>query len=243
MKKLSDLRPEFDGLVSCHGETIIYGLADLSPVLPPALGKTPRAVSFAVRMEDELMDSIKEGPHSRYLAEYTRVNAMINALAEKMTELFRLEGCAARYIHSSQRVDEVNIAGEFPHKTAAVFAGLGWIGRNCQLVTRAFGPRVRLGTVLTDMELGEDAPDHMRFRCGSCRRCADACPAGALTGGEWAEGVERSVLLDAKRCDEWKKEHYAAFGGNVCGICTSACPQGSARRKERKSRAELPPRK
>ncbi|MDR3176279.1 MAG: hypothetical protein LBU06_07090 [Desulfovibrio sp.] len=235
MSSLSDLRPELDGLVSGHGETIIYGLSDLGSVLPSALEKTPRAVSFAVRMGDELMDSVREGPHSRYLAEYTRVNALINEIAGKMTELFRLSGCAARYIHSSQRVDEVNIAGEFPHKTAAVFAGLGWIGRNCQLVTRAFGPRVRLGTVLTDMALGEEAPNHLRFHCGSCRRCVDACPASALTGGDWTEGVERSVLLNAKRCDEWKKEHYAAFSGNVCGICTSACPQGSARRKERKS--------
>ena len=119
-------------------------------------------------------------------------------------------------------------------ETGAVRSGLGWIGRNCQLVTRAFGPRVRLGTVLTDMPLSGPSAAITRSYCGDCRDCVDACPAHALSGATWTPGLARERLFTPTLCMDWKNENFPHIPRSICGICTSACPMGSAR--ERKSR-------
>jgi epoxyqueuosine reductase QueG len=103
---------------------------------------------------------------------------------------------------------------------------LGWVGRNCQLVTRQYGPWLRLGTVFTDMELACGPPVARSF-CGGCVRCVEACPAGALTGEAWVPGIPRREILDAAACDRWKKEHYFEYHqGHNCGICAAVCPYG-----------------
>jgi len=231
---LTGLRPWMEDTLAKYPETIIYGFSDVAALLPGHLKHLPRAVTFAVRMEESLMDSIKDGPTAPYYAEYKRVNALIDDLAARIAARLEAYGCQSHCIHSSQRTDQERLAGEFPHKTGAVRAGLGWIGRNCQLVTRAFGPRVRLGTILTDMPLGEPSSAYGRSYCGDCDACVKACPTGALTGELWTPGVERHVLFDAHACDSWKRAHYAAFDSDVCGICTSACPMGTERKREKK---------
>jgi epoxyqueuosine reductase len=120
----------------------------------------------------------------------------------------------------------VNIRGDFQHKTAATRAGLGWVGKNCQLLTQPWGPWVRLGTVLTDA-LFEPAAPVEKSLCGKFTKCIEACPAKALIGGIWRPGVERDIILDAWACDRYKKNHFHKFhGGHNCGICTQACPIG-----------------
>lgn len=233
---LGDFSGLFDAAVARYPETIIYGFCDLETLVPDRLSHLPRGVSLAIRMDEALMDSVHAGPTGPYYAEYIRVNALINELTAVMVQTLTIAGYRAKAVHSSERVDVINIAGEFPHKTAAVQAGLGWIGRNCQLVTRAFGPRVRLGTVLTDASLAMPPAPTQRSYCGDCDACVRVCPTGALTGAKWTRGMERERILDAAKCDAWKKTNYGAFDGNVCGICTSACPMGAMRRKEKRTR-------
>jgi epoxyqueuosine reductase len=80
--------------------------------------------------------------------------------------------------------------------------------------------------VFTRMELPCGPPVN-RPHCGSCRRCVEACPAGALTGKSWYPGLPREDILQAETCDRWKKANYAAYHqGHVCGICSSVCPYG-----------------
>ena len=98
--------------------------------------------------------------------------------------------------------------------------------RHCQLVTFRFGPWVRLGTVFTDLELPCGPPVTRHF-CGRCRRCIEACPAGALSGAAWEPGLSREIILDAGACDRYKKEHFLHLHqGHNCGICAAACPFG-----------------
>lgn len=108
-------------------------------------------------------------------------------------------------------------------RAAAYRAGLGWFGKNCNILLPGRGSWFVLGSVLTDAYLppGEAVPDG----CGKCRRCQAACPTGALVG----PGV-----LDARRCLAWLLqapgpfpfEHRQALGGRIygCDDCQSSCP-------------------
>ena len=106
--------------------------------------------------------------------------------------------------------------------TSPIEAGLGWIGRQSLLVTPCFGTYVLLGELLlTDEADRYDAPFE-ESRCGSCRRCLDSCPSGAL-----AEPYE----VDARRCIsrhtvERETDGRIDLGGWIfgCDACQSCCP-------------------
>jgi len=207
----------------------LWGAADLGEfsTLTDATGqKFPIAISWAIPMNPQIMFSIRQGPNQAYADEYTRVNNKINKLAAMLVVEIRSRGFRAQELAASDRTDSVNIKGDFPHKTAATRAGLGWIGRHCQLITPKFGSWVRLGTVFTDMELPSGSPVERSF-CGSCIKCVEACPAGALKGNQWYPGLPREEILDVTICDRWKKENYFEFHkGHNCGICSAVCPYG-----------------
>ena len=207
----------------------LWGAADLRGLSTPKddTGESfPFAISWAVPMNPQVMFSIRNGPNREYANEYFNANVFINNLAEKLTTEIISKGFRAQPLAASGRTDIVKIKGDFPHKTAATRAGLGWIGRHCQLITRSYGPWVRLGTVFTDMPLQCGKPAERSF-CGRCTSCIDACPADALSGKDWHPGLEREEILDVHACDLWKKERYTKFSaGHNCGICTSVCPYG-----------------
>lgn len=208
------------------GGAALSGFADVSGLTMGKLSHYGRAVSFAMAMDPYIMAGLKYGPTREYAKLYESMNQEINTLAEQVEDLILNAGYDAWAVPASVRSDPVNIRGDFPHKTAATRAGLGWVGRHCQLVTRKLGPWIRLGTILTNAPLPPAQPVEKSF-CGECRACIDACPAGALKGGVWRPGIDRIEILNAPACDEYKKEHFFAFhGGHNCGICTSACPYG-----------------
>ena len=207
----------------------LWGTADLRGFSTPRneTGQGfPFALSWVVPMDRLIMAGVRNGPTEAYADEYARVNALINRQAETLAAEIQNRGARTRPLAASDRTDPAGIRGDFPQKTAATQAGLGWIGRHCQLVTRPFGPWVRLGTVFTDLALPCGPPVERHF-CGNCRRCVEACPAGALTGNPWQPVVPRAAILDAGACDRWKKDRYFRYhGGHNCGICSAACPYG-----------------
>jgi epoxyqueuosine reductase len=207
----------------------VWGSADLRDFSTPEDEegqRFPFALSWVIPMNPEVMAGIRNGPNQAYADEYAVVNDRVNGLAGLLADEIAAHGYRSLALAASVRTDKVNIKGDFPHKTAATRAGLGWIGRHCQLITRKFGPWVRLGTVFTDMALPFGAPV-LRNHCGRCVRCVEACPAGALTGRPWHPGIPREEILDVGSCDRWKKENYFQFHkGHNCGICSSVCPYG-----------------
>ncbi len=116
-------------------------------------------------------------------------------------------------------------------------AGLGWIGKNCCLIDERIGSWFFLGEVLTSLELAVD--DEAPYRCGTCRRCIDACPTEALI--EIDAGSGPSHALDSRLCISYwtielrgaiPAEHRAASGQHLfgCDICQDVCPWNGPRR-------------
>lgn len=215
--------------MEAHG-IALWGVADLHAFATPpdATGQQfPRAVSWVMPLPPGIMFDIQNGPTQAYADEYARVNTLINALAADLAAEIGNKGRRAQPLPASERTDSVNIKGDFPHKTAATRAGLGWIGRHCQLITKPYGSWVRLATVFTDMELPCGPPVDRSF-CGHCMRCVEACPAAALKGNAWYPGLAREEILDVRACDQWKKEHFFHYHrGHICGICSGVCPYGT----------------
>lgn len=103
-------------------------------------------------------------------------------------------------------------------------AGIGWIGKHTNLVSRQLGNWFFLGEILTTLELAPDEP--ARGQCGSCQRCLAACPTGALVA---------PYRLDARRCISYLTielkgsipvEFRAAIGDRIfgCDDCLAVCP-------------------
>ncbi len=108
---------------------------------------------------------------------------------------------------------------------AAQLAGLGFAGKNGQLIRPGFGSRHFICEVVTDLELTPAEP--LNMSCGSCRACVEACPGGALLpGGKIDLERCRSHITQKKgELTPWQAESVRQ-GGLVwgCDICTDACP-------------------
>ena len=98
-------------------------------------------------------------PSHTYLAYYDIANSLLNRIGLIVNNRLEREGFMAFPIPASQRTGENKEGGIFSHRMAAQMAGLGWIGKNCSLVSPQNGPRLRLATVLTNAPL---EPDHPR---------------------------------------------------------------------------------
>jgi epoxyqueuosine reductase len=179
----------------------------------------PGAKSVVVVLDNYYDGDSDPGPPPK-VARYARgqdYHRVTRERLEPLANLLRSHG--ARIAHTFAD------SGPVPERALALRAGLGWIGKNTMLLRPGAGSFFFIGTLFTDLALGQDrsAPtDH----CGSCTRCLEACPTGAL--------VEPRVL-DATRCISYLTieqkgpipDHVAerldgwVFG---CDICNEVCP-------------------
>jgi epoxyqueuosine reductase len=111
-------------------------------------------------------------------------------------------------------------------KAWAVRAGLGWIGKHTNLITREYGSWVFLGELLLNLELEYDTRQ-VEDHCGSCTLCLEACPTGAIT---------EAYVVDSNKCisyatielrePEMPEEVARNLDGWLygCDICQDVCP-------------------
>lgn len=170
------------------------------------------ALNYAPRGDD---------PAWRGVARYARgrdYHRVIRPRLHALKDVLRTAGGAD--VRSRASVDTSAVL----ERSLAASAGLGWIGKNTNLIAPELGSYFFIGIVLTTAELTPDAavPD----RCGTCTACLDACPTGAFVA---------PYTLDARRCISYLTiEHrgeidaslHAGIGGWLfgCDVCQEVCP-------------------
>jgi epoxyqueuosine reductase len=114
-------------------------------------------------------------------------------------------------------------------RSYARLAGLGWIGKNTCLIHQGGGSWFFLGELLVSLEIAPDTPP--LDRCGTCRRCIEACPTAAIVPAPVGPGY----AVDSRLCISYftielrggiPEERRAGIGGHVfgCDICQDVCP-------------------
>lgn len=153
---------------------------------------------------------------------------LLGRLREIEAGLLAQAGCETRcYVDTGPMVE----------RSLAVRAGVGWIGKNTCVLNQQLGSWLLLGVIVTSLpveERGEMATAVLppADRCGSCTRCIDACPTGALLGTKQIGGARE---MDASRCIAYltiekkgaiDESLRAGMGRQVfgCDICQDVCP-------------------
>ncbi len=165
-------------------------------------------------------DSAGPGPAGQ-VARYARGRDYHRVIKRRMREY--VEGLTrglGREISARWYVDD----GPMLDRAAARRAGLGWFGKNTNILTPELGSWVFLGQIITDLDLEPDSP--LQKTCGSCVRCIDACPTGAIVAPYVIDNARCISHLTIENRGPIPRELRPqmldwVFG---CDICQEVCP-------------------
>ena len=185
----------------------------------------PVGISVAVPLPVSTICDLMEAPTVEYSMLYDSLNNDLNRIIKAGERFIRKQGFRAYARCTDVVVVDADNNSGLPHKTVAVRAGLGWIGKNNLLVTKEYGSAVRISAILTDAPF--KTADHVcHSRCGTCRLCVDACPGNALYGTSWAPGMSREDMIDVDACFKTQLRVMEAATGistDLCGKCFAVC--------------------
>ena len=117
--------------------------------------------------------------------------------------------------------------GPLVERSAAVRAGVGWIGKNTCVLNQELGSWLLLGVIITSLPVVEDMPLHIAAdRCGSCTRCIDACPTQALVAPREMDASRCIAYLTIEKKGPIAEDLRESIGRQVfgCDICQDVCP-------------------
>ena len=192
---------------------------DVTKLLPGCRSVISVAMNYHVPLEKSADEQAPAAKIARYALGndyHELVKPKLYAIADMVREL----------VPGSQTKCGVDTA-PIMEKELAARAGIGWLAKNTNIVNPQIGSWFFLGSILTTVDLPADAPatDH----CGSCRRCIDACPTGAITA---------PYQLDARKCISYLTiEHSGSIDAELsakmgswlygCDVCQDVCPFNS----------------
>ncbi|HLN21710.1 MAG TPA: hypothetical protein VK213_11515 [Bacteroidales bacterium] len=214
----------------------IYGFADMRGMLPEKYKSFSYGISIARKLDDNIVDELQDGPTLRYLQHYKEVNVQLSEITGKICDSLKMKNIISLPVVptiaiGSEQYREylASLSYEISHKMIATRAGLGWIGKTDLLVTKEFGPRVRLVSILLEKNPGNPGEPVEKSRCGKCNICVLKCPAKAATGLNWDITIHRDVFFNAFNCREKCAElawRLLNVNERICGLCVSVCPIG-----------------
>ncbi|MDR1203075.1 MAG: hypothetical protein LBL58_15795 [Tannerellaceae bacterium] len=165
-------------------------------------------------------------PSIVYSELYTTSNRLLDEIAYKLALHLNNKGFRGVFFPRDGYGDITVLinkpAAAFSHVFAGKYAGLGTIGYNHTLLTKEYGPRVRLVSVFTDAEIEPDAvcETELCMKCLLCKRC---CPTSAFTSTK-----NLIADMDKRKCAEYHAELKSKYC-YPCGVCIKVCPVGEDR--------------
>jgi len=156
------------------------------------------------------------------VARYARGDDYHDLMVERLRALQRWLGeTLSREVRGRAYVD----TGPVLERDLARRAGLGWFGKNANLINPEIGSFFFIGALLVELELEPDAPFEAD-RCGSCRRCLDACPTDAFVAPRTLDATRCVSYLTIELKGEIPEGLRAGVGDRVygCDVCQSVCP-------------------
>ncbi|MGH2460927.1 MAG: tRNA epoxyqueuosine(34) reductase QueG [Chloroflexota bacterium] len=178
------------------------------------------ALGISYRAPDSVGDPAEDGPRGR-VARYAQgkdyhqeIGRCLEAFRASLRTICPPEVKLKTFVDTGRMVD----------RAVAERAGLGWYGKNSNLLTHQYGSWVFLAEVLTNLPLPPDEP--VRTHCGACTRCQPACPTNAIV---------RPGVVDSDRCISFltielrgpiPRDLRPAIGDWIfgCDICQEVCP-------------------
>lgn len=118
--------------------------------------------------------------------------------------------------------------GELADRAVAERAGIGWSAKNCAVITPEFGSYVYLGEMITNLPFEPDEP--MQDQCGTCNKCVDVCPTGALVQGGQLNAQKCIAFLTQTKGflpDEYRNKLGNRIYG--CDTCQTVCPKNKGK--------------
>ncbi len=199
VEKRSDVRminPKFKSVISC---TLNYSSIDSKKLSIKAKRKGKGWISKYALGDDY----------------HKVINKKLKQIQLRIEELYREKINVKVYVDT----------GPILERAYASKSGLGWIGKNSCLINKENGSWSFLSNILIDQELAYDKPT-LKNLCGSCTRCINACPTGAIVDDK---------VIDARKCISYltienkkyiKKDLASKIRNNIfgCDICQEVCP-------------------
>ena len=202
---------------NCHAD-MEYLERNIDKRLDPRLlvenAKSIICVALNYYPQEKLPSHVPQFAYYAYGQDYHDVvRGKLNQLFEFIQR--RVPEASGRYFSDSAPVLE---------RFWAAQAGLGFIGKNTLLIIPGKGSYFFLGEIIINLELDYDTP--LTHSCGSCRRCIDACPAGAIEKPHWLNANKCISYQTIENKGEIAPEIIPSLNNNVygCDICQEICP-------------------
>ncbi|MBR4442253.1 MAG: epoxyqueuosine reductase [Clostridia bacterium] len=216
------LQDDIDRLFAQYPD-VIHGFADIS--YSPFSLKYRAAIVFAAPYGQQL--TLETYTEQYFEDGIQSAKTQLEGIVTQLETLLRDQE-TAYYVPPTAQNNETELLAPFSFKYAATRAGLGWIGKNDVVITKRYGPRVRLSAVLIDAPLPCASPVLESGCPDDCFKCAEACPCKALHGVKWDASRLRCELIDYHRCNRMRSAFISRLGRkNACGLCLAACPFGT----------------
>lgn len=219
-----ELNSEIENFLRKRGVKIIH-FVDITVLQQKHSMGYPSAILLGIPLSKDYIRKVSQSPG--YVQDMIQNDEMewdefnvkehqTDCIADELAAFIREKGFSSY----SQSEKNIELSGYYqsntkstplPHKTIALMADMGWIGKHNLLVNPIYGSAISMCTVLTNAPIQTTVFKPQQSKCGRCKACVEACEPKALKGVEWQYGVDRDQIIDVQNC-------------TTCLKCMMLCP-------------------